>query len=123
MRAKELMDEACDSDKVSLPAQGALQDILLTQHIYQPGVFRWTKILERAINQWFDELLEHAEWVQPGTVLYESVESHLIDAVLRLEAEVEAGEQIDDQCFIFRFDGVLTAAARHANMNIENFHH
>lgn len=60
--------------------------------------------------------------MKPGAELYESVKSHLVDAVLRLEAEVEAGEQIDDQCLVFRLNGVLITAAGHAIMNIENLH-
>lgn len=39
MRAKELVDEARDGDKVVLPAERVLQDILLTQHINLPRVF------------------------------------------------------------------------------------
>ena len=38
MRAKELVDEARDGDKVGLPAERVLQDILLTQHINLPRV-------------------------------------------------------------------------------------
>ena len=123
MRAKELVDEARDGDKIGLPAERVLQDIFLLERINLPGVLAWPKIFEREIDQWVDELLEHSKGVKPGTVLYESVESHLVDAVLRLKAEVEADEQSDDQCFVFRFSGFLITAAGHAIMNIENLHY